>query len=210
VDVSCETCPHYLVLTEDDMERLGAVAKCAPPLRSGTEQTALWGRLADGTLPMVASDHSPAPATMKTGDDFFRVWGGISGCQSLLALLLTEGAARRGLPLPTIARVTAEYVAARFGLAPGKGRLAVGADADLAMVDLSHRSTLEAGDLQYRHAHSPYVGRDLCGRVVRTLVRGTTVWQEGRSVGEPVGRLITSLDTNAKTRRATEAQRDAL
>jgi allantoinase len=190
VDVSCETCPHYLVLTEEDMEALGAVAKCAPPLRSGTEQTALWTLLADGTLPMVASDHSPAPASMKTGDNFFQVWGGISGCQSLLALLLTEGAERRGLPLPSIARVTAEYVAERFGLSPYKGRVAVGADADLALVDLGHRSTLATADLHYRHAHSPYVGRALCGRVDRTLVRGTTVWQDGRMVGEPVGRLV--------------------
>ncbi len=190
VDVSCETCPHYLVLTEDDMEALGAVAKCAPPLRSGPEQAALWARLADGTLPMVASDHSPAPASMKTGDDFFQVWGGISGCQSLLALLLTEGAERRQLPLPTIARATAEYVAARFGLAPGKGTLTVGADADLALVDLTHRAVLEAAGLHYRHAHSPYVGRSLRGRVIRTLVRGMTVWREGRAVGEAAGRLI--------------------
>ena len=71
VDVSCETCPHYLVLTEDDLERLGAVAKCAPPLRPQAEQDALWALLSDGTLPMVASDHSPAPAEMKTGADFF-------------------------------------------------------------------------------------------------------------------------------------------
>jgi allantoinase len=190
VDVSCETCPHYLVLTEEDMERLGAVAKCAPPLRSGTEQAALWERLADGTLPMVASDHSPAPAAMKTSDNFFQVWGGISGCQSLLGLLLTEGVERRGLRLPTIARATAAYVAARFGLAPGKGSLTPGTDADLALVDLGQRSTLDAADLQYRHAHSPYVGRAFCGQVVRTLVRGVTVWQDGRQVGAAVGRLV--------------------
>jgi allantoinase len=68
--------------------------------------------------------------------------------------------------------------------------VAVGADADLALVDLGHRATLAAADLHYRHAHSPYVGRALCGRVVRTLVRGTTVWHDGRFVGEPVGRLV--------------------
>ena len=86
-----------------------------------------------------------------------------------------------------IARATAEYVAARFGLAPGKGSLAVGADADLALVDLGHRSTLDAADLHYRHAHSPYVGRAFCGQVVRTLVRGLTVWQEGQAVGRRWG-----------------------
>ncbi|HMP42408.1 MAG TPA: allantoinase AllB, partial [Roseiflexaceae bacterium] len=99
VDVSCETCPHYLVLTEDDAERLGAVAKCAPPLRAAAEQHALWQALADGRLPMVASDHSPAPPELKQAADFFRIWGGISGCQLLLLLLLSEGYHRRKLPL---------------------------------------------------------------------------------------------------------------
>src|SRR5690348_3238479 len=77
VDVSCETCPHYLVFTEEDVEAIGALAKCAPPIRSAAERDQLWGYLTDGTLPMVASDHSPAPASMKSDPDFFRVWGGI-------------------------------------------------------------------------------------------------------------------------------------
>jgi allantoinase len=190
VDVSCETCPHYLVLTEDDVERLGAVAKCAPPLRPASEGAALWQALADGTLPMVVSDHSPAPAAMKTDANFFRIWGGISGCQSTLSLLLTEGHAWRGLPLATIAAVTSEAVARRFRL-PGKGRLAPGADADLAFVDLRVQTTLQADDLHYQHRHSPYVGRAFHGRVVRTLLRGATVYHDGQFAGVPCGRLIT-------------------
>ncbi|MBX6342374.1 MAG: allantoinase AllB, partial [Thermomicrobiaceae bacterium] len=95
VDVSCETCPHYLVFTEDDVEALGAVAKCAPPLRSRDEREALWAALARGDIPIVASDHSPAPPEMKAAASFFDVWGGISGCQSTLAALLTEGHATR-------------------------------------------------------------------------------------------------------------------
>src|SRR6185503_9922797 len=132
VDVSCETCPHYLTLTEDDLELLGAVAKCAPPLRSHADQSLLWQQLSDGTLPMVASDHSPAPPDMKTAASFFQVWGGISGCQSTLQLLLTEGYVRRELPLARIAELTAAYIAQRFDLAPDKGRVEIGADADLA------------------------------------------------------------------------------
>lgn len=219
VDVSCETCPHYLALTEDDLARLGAVAKCAPPLRPLAEQSALWQLLLDGALPMVASDHSPSPpamkgldpagdkATRRQGDEaqltipetqhstlntqhYFDVWGGISGCQSTLELLLTEGYARRGLPLATIAAVTSEFVARRFGLAPDKGRLIVGADADLALVDLQAGYTLQAADLLYRHRHSPYVGRALRGRVVRTLLRGTTLFLDGKIVAEPCGRLL--------------------
>ena len=145
VDVSCETCPHYLVLSEDDLAVLGAVAKCAPPLRPLSEQDQLWQHLLAGTLPMVTSDHSPAPPAMKgipdketrrQGDketqnselltlNFFNAWGGISGCQSTLQLLLTDGYFQRKLPLETIASVTSAFVARRFGL-PQKGRLARG------------------------------------------------------------------------------------
>ena len=192
VDVSCETCPHYLVLTEEDVERLGSVAKCAPPLRPQEEQDALWEHLFAGSLPMVASDHSPGLPEMKGGEDFFKVWGGISGCQSLLSLLLTDGYARRKLPLTTVARVTAEYVAGRFGVAPDKGRIEVGADADLVLVDTGERYVLRDEDLLYLHKYSPYVGREMWGRVVRTMVRGTTVYRDRKVVSGPVGRLVRS------------------
>jgi allantoinase len=190
VDVSCETCPHYLVLTEDHVERLGAVAKCAPPLREASELEALWGALGDGTLPMVASDHSPAPPEMKTGDDFFAAWGGISGCQHLLPLMLTAGEGWGGLSLHQIAERTAAFPAARFRLA-GKGRIAVGYDGDLALLQRGVHDTIRAEDLRYRHRHSPYVGHELTWRVVRTLLRGNTIYRDGQLAGEPIGRLVT-------------------
>ena len=189
VDVSCETCAHYLVLTEDDLETLGAVAKCAPPLRSREEQEALWERILDDRLPMVTSDHSPCPPYMKAGDDFHRAWGGISGCQSLLNVMLDEGHHERRLPLGQIAALTSGNVADRFRFS-GKGHLEVGADADLALVDLSSSFALRAEDLFYRHKMSPFVGRTFRGNVVRTVVRGTTVFRDGQIVSEPVGRLI--------------------
>jgi allantoinase len=189
VDVSCETCPHYLVLTEEDAHALGNVAKCAPPLRPREETESLWRALADGTLPMVASDHSPAPWARKGSEDAFAAWGGISGCQTLLALLLSEGHRDRGLDLDLIARVTSGYAARRFCL-HGKGRLNPGADADLVLVDLSASATLSAEALEYRHRHSPFVGRTVSARVVRTLVRGRTVFANGHIVGPPAGRLL--------------------
>jgi allantoinase len=210
VDVSCETCPHYLVLSEDDLAALGAVAKCAPPLRPLSEQNQLWQHLLSGTLPMIASDHSPSLPSMKGIENvklkiendakpvlnsqfsmlnFFTAWGGISGCQSTLQLLLTEGYIQRQLPLKTIAAVTSEFVARRFGL-PQKGRLAVGADADLTLVDLAHHAALQSDDLHYRHRHSPYVGRTLHGRIVRTIMRGTTIFLDGNIVAGPGGRLL--------------------
>jgi allantoinase len=181
--VSWETCPHYLTLTEDDLEQLGAVAKCAPPLRDADNLRALWHWLLRPDGPLIASDHSPAPPTMKQSPDAFAVWGGIAGCQSTLGLLLAEGE-HHGLQLAQIAEVTATRVAARFNL-PNKGRIAVGCDADLTLIDLGQHWTLAADQLYYRHKLSPYVGRTLRGRVVHTLVRGVAVVAAGELVGAP-------------------------
>jgi allantoinase len=150
VDVSCETCPHYLILTEADVERIGALAKCAPPLRPAEEVDALWGQVHNGNVPMIGSDHSPAPADMKQGQNFFAIWGGISGCQSSLSLLLTEGYTKRGIALAQVAGLTAGGAARRFGLWPAKGQIAIGSTADLALVDLNHTAELRATDLFFR------------------------------------------------------------
>ena len=189
VDVTCETCAHYLILTDEDAEALGAVAKCAPPLRPRGDLEDLWDRLLDGNVDFVTSDHSPCPPEMKVGADMFRAWGGIAGCQSLLNVMLDEGHHGRGLPLENVAALTSANVAGRFGLC-GKGGIGVGADADLALVDLGEMTTVKPHDLFYRHKTSPYVGRAFQGRVVRTIVRGTTVFRDGRVVSEPVGRLV--------------------
>jgi allantoinase len=189
VDVSCETCPHYLLLTEDDAERLGAVAKCAPPLRDVSEQAALWEELRVGRIEFVASDHSPAPTSMKQSQNFFDVWGGIAGCQTTLGLLLEDGHARRGVPLEVIARLTSDAAARRFGL-EGRGRLEVGHVADIAIVDLTVAKPLAVEQLKDRHRLSPYLGRTLRGAVRRTLLRGITIQIEGSPVGPPCGKLV--------------------
>jgi allantoinase len=189
VDVTCETCPHYLVFTEDDLERLGAVAKCAPPLRPAGVQHGLWEKLLAGDVDLIASDHSPSPESMKQAANFFEVWGGIAGCQTLLGLLLEEGHARRGMAVETIARLTSTAAAARFQLGD-RGRLEPGCVADLAVVDLGHSAPLAVGDLRDRHRLSPYLGRTLRGRVRWTLVRGRVVAREAAPVGPPIGQLV--------------------
>jgi allantoinase len=185
VDVSCETCPHYLLLTAEDAERLGAVAKCAPPLRAADEAEALWTALLDGSLPMVASDHSPSPPELKTGD-VLHAWGGIAGGQTTLALLLGEDR----LPRRRLIETLAGFPARRLGLR-GKGRIEQGADADLVFVDRHASYELRGEDLHQRHPVSPFIGRRMRARIVRTMVRGHTVFADGRQVGEPIGRLVT-------------------
>jgi allantoinase len=192
VDATCETCPHYLVFDEDDAERLGAIAKCAPPLRPAAERDALWAAIGD--IALVASDHSPSLPELKQGDDFFAIWGGITGCQVLLGVLLDAGHHERGLALEQVAALAATGAARRFRL-PGKGRVEPGADADLALVDLAGATALGGETLLHRHPHSPWAGRTLRGRIARTLVRGTTVFADGRVAGPPAGRLVTPENT---------------
>ncbi len=189
VDVSGETCPHYLLYSEEDVERLGGLGKCTPPFRTADNREELWALLADGSLPMVVSDHSPSSPDLKRGDDFFKLWGGIAGCQSTRHLLL-EGARRRSIDVAVIAASTATNVARRFGLAR-KGEVAVGFDADLWLADLSHEFTVRREDLLYRHPFSAHEGQAVRGRTVLTLVRGRTVFAHGQPISGPAGRLLT-------------------
>ena len=188
VDVSIETCPHYLFFTEEDVEKLGAIAKCAPPLRSRSQQEALWNELLRNRIDLVASDHSPAPPDRKSGD-FMRAWGGIAGVQSTLAVLLEAGYRRRGLRLEQIARLTAEAPARRFSL-PHRGAIAPGNWADLTLVDLTSSFTLDASDLLQRHALSPYAGCQFRGAVRRTIRRGETIFHAGRVTAQGGGKFV--------------------
>ncbi len=166
--VTCETCPHYLLLTDADAERIGALAKCAPPLRPAGERDALLASLAD--IDLIASDHSPSPPDMKTGTDAFATWGGIAGCQTTVAATLSAGV--RLLHLP---RLLGTGPAALLGIGGRKGRIEVGFDADLAIVDSSSVEALTVEELRYRHPQSAFAGMALRGRVRGTLLRGSVV-----------------------------------
>ncbi len=188
VDVTCETCPHYLVFTEDDVERIGALAKCAPPLRDTAERDMLWSELLAGDVDLIASDHSPAPPAMKEGEDFFAVWGGISGCQHLLPALVTAGI-DHGLSLPEVARLTASAVARRFRL-PGKGGIAVGHDADFFLGKRLTAGELAEEQCYYRHPRHIWAGKCDRYRVVTTVRRGEALVREGKVVGTAGGQLL--------------------
>lgn len=188
-DVTLETCPHYLTLTADDLLGKGAVAKCAPPLRGKEEQAGLWQCLEGGRIDLIASDHSPCPPELKEGADMFATWGGISGAQSSLELLVDEGHLKRGIPLTQISRLLSGAPAERFGLSHVKGAIRAGCDADLVLIDLDHRYRLTADMLYQKHKQSPYLDREIGCKVKVTLLRGKTVYEDGAGTSqERVGR----------------------
>ncbi len=126
LNVTLETCPHYLMLTGDAMEEIGALAKCAPPLRTEEELEGLWEAIRQGDIDMISSDHSPCPPELKVSDNWFDIWGGISGAQSSLELFLGEGYVRRDIPLPLLCRMLSTHPARRFGLHSTKGEISQG------------------------------------------------------------------------------------
>ena len=162
VGVTGETCAHYLLYTEHDIERLGGFAKCAPPFRTDVDRDALRN------LAFVVSDHSPSTLDLKQSHDFRKVWGGISGCQSTRQLLLDRiGEAN----WPGLAMATSGWIA-RFLHLPNKGDIAPGFDADLWIVDLNHEGVVRREDLLYKNPFSVHEGQAIRGKTVRTLVRG--------------------------------------
>ena len=193
VDVTAETCPHYLLLNDKDVGRLGALAKCAPPLRDEKRRLALWKELRAGHIQTIGSDHSPSRPEMKDSENLFAVWGGIAGIQHGFELLLNECAATFEKDLPLLAAVLARNVARRFRLESRKGLLAEGRDADFSLVKLDKKPReITAGDLWTRHRISAYVGRSSRVRITHTYVRGSAVLADGRLTNLPqTGQFLT-------------------
>ncbi len=189
--LTVETCPQYLHFAAEEIADGQTLLKCAPPIRGAANREELWRGLAEGTIDLVASDHSPCPPEMKglSGGDFRTAWGGIASL-SLTASVLWTGMARRGLGLPNLVRWLGGAPARLAGLEGVKGAIAEGADADLVVFAPEEEWTVTAEDLHFRHAVSPYVGERLRGRVRQTVVRGRTVFARGDFLGVSAGREV--------------------
>jgi len=192
IRLSAETCPHYLYFAAEQVPDGATEFKCCPPIRDAVNREALWRGLEAGVIDCVVSDHSPCPPELKSPEsgDFGAAWGGIAGLQLGLSAVWTV-ARRRGRTLDDVTRWMAAAPAALAGL-PAKGRLAVGADADLVAFDPDEAWVVDAARLEHRHPVTPYAGRTLTGRVRQTWLGGAAVLgTESRAPdGEPAGRLL--------------------
>jgi dihydroorotase-like cyclic amidohydrolase len=187
--VVAEACPQYFVLREDEALEHGALRKFTPPVRARDDgdEAAMWSRLRDGALAYVASDHAPSTMEQKCSVDLWGAPFGLPGLDTTMALLLDAVADGR-LTLADLVRVYSTAPARRYGLR-GKGALAVGADGDVCLVDLSRTRTLRGEEMRSKAGWTPYEGRTVRGDVVGTWLRGRRVAQDGDVHGPPQGRF---------------------
>ena len=182
VDVTVETCPHYLLFDKTILREKGPYAKCNPPMRSRENVDALWEYVFDGTIDTLGSDHGPYADQEKVKHgNFFKEYSGFGGYDAMLAGMLTEGVHKRGLPLERLAALTSGNPARVMGLAPRKGSLLPGTDADIAVVDLDAEWVFDGTKSlsKTKSSHNIYHGAQLKGKVEQTWVRGELIYDHG-------------------------------
>ena len=191
LDISVETCPHYLTFDAEQIASGSTAFKCAPPIREARHREGLWAGLADGRIDLIATDHSPAPPALKSIDagDFVAAWGGIASLQLGLPAVWT-GARSRRLTLEHLARWLAAAPAKLAGLDDRKGTIAPGRDADFVFFDPDATTVVDPSALFHRHPVTPYAGMRLNGRVHKTMLRGEVVFDQGQLAKTPFGRPV--------------------
>jgi dihydroorotase (multifunctional complex type) len=194
VDLTVETCPHYLFLSTADGARLSdAFMRVKPPVREPGHAEPLWEALLDGTIDMLSTDHAPHLQEEKRRASIWDCASGFPGVETSMRLMLTE--INRGrLTLCDYVRMASYMPAKAFGLYPRKGSLVVGADADIVLVDLKVRASIRADALHSIGNATPFEAFETVGLPVRTLVRGRTVAERGRPVGpQGWGRMVSGI-----------------
>lgn len=191
VPITVETCPHYLTFFAEEIRDAATAWKCAPPIRERNHRERLWKALQDGHVDLVATDHSPAPPSLKGLEEgnFMTAWGGIASLQVSLPVMWTA-ARLRGIPIERLVGWMSAAPARLAGLSARKGAIAVGRDADLVIIDPDRGMTVDASRLYHRHAVTPYDGARLKGLITMTMVRGEIVYEHGEIVGPPRGELL--------------------
>jgi len=186
LNVTTETCPHYLVFTKHDVQRRGPYLKVNPPLKSREDLNALWSGLKAGTIDIVTSEHAPGTRDEKEmgWKDIWQAWGGLPGIETMLPVLISEGVNKGRLTPENLCGILCERPAKIFGLYPRKGAITVGSDADLTVIDLKQKRKVKSGELHHKCGWSPYEGMTLMGWPTMTIARGEVVAENGGITGK--------------------------
>ena len=181
-DVTCEITPHHLFLTSENAKEIGSWAKSDPPIRSKEHMEAAWIALNDGTIDIIASDHSPYSHDEKDMKDkengIFAVGSGTPGLETMIPLLL-DAVNKRKLSLQRFVEVTSSAPAKRFSIYPRKGTISLNADADLIIIDMKKEYTLKNEDMLTKQKITIFDGWKLQGRIEQTIIRGEVVYKKG-------------------------------
>lgn len=191
MDITAETCPHYLLLTEEDADRVGTPMKVYPVIRTKKDREAVWEGIKDGTLSIVCSDHAPHTKEEKS-QGFWKAPAGISGTETMNMIVL-DGVNRGLITIQEAMKVLSENPAKIYGIYPKKGSLEIGTDADLTIVDMDIEYVFHQDDMHSKVKMSPYDGYEFKGRAVQTILRGNTIMKDGEIIGSPTGKYLKSI-----------------
>ncbi|MEZ2716310.1 dihydroorotase [Niallia circulans] len=187
-NITSETCPHYLFLSNEDYERVGPQMKVYPPIKYKKDQEELWRGIQDGTVTVVCSDHAPHTEEEKDSS-LWDIPAGMCGVETLAPLLL-NAVSEEKISLVDACKLLSENPAKQYGIYPQKGSLQVGTDADITIVDMKKKHTIKREELHSKSKVTAYNQTPITGMPVATIVRGTKVMENGQIISQPIGRIV--------------------
>ncbi|MEA1939667.1 MAG: allantoinase AllB [Candidatus Caldatribacteriota bacterium] len=183
MDISTETCPHYLLFTVEDFKKMGAILKVAPSLRKKEDNEGLWEGLKDGSINFICTDHAAGKyPEEKSFSNIWKNYAGIPGTQLAVSAILNYGYHKGRLNLGEIQKLMSENAAKRYGIYPQKGIIRVGSDADFSVINLNKEWLVESSRLESKGKYSPFSGKILKGKIYMTIIRGEMVYREDEGV----------------------------
>lgn len=195
--ITVETCPHYLFFSSEEVSDINdkdTRFKCTPPIRENKNRELLWDAVKTGVIDFIVSDHSPCSPELKCTEEgnFEKAWGGISSLQLGLSIVWTE-ARKRGFKIEDVSKLMSSNTAAFIGLRNKKGKIEEGFDADLVVFNPDKKFIVEGKKLFHRHKVTPYCGRELSGVVETTYLKGEKIFENGKIISEPKGKIILKI-----------------
>jgi dihydroorotase (multifunctional complex type) len=195
VDITTETGPHYMFLhAEKYMNDLGVRMRMNPPVRTSEHGEYLYQSILNGTVDMIATDHSPHTAEEKLNPDIWKAISGFTGVETVMPLMLSEAVNKRQMSINHFVKICSENPAKVWNVWPRKGSLHVGTDGDLTVIDLNQAWTIDASKLHSKNNITPWDGWSGTGKPVMTIVRGQVVMRDGELVAaQPCGQMVRPL-----------------